>query len=829
MLVNAREYTKLSIHNHFGGKKADCKLDAKIGFSPVFVLEDGYSKLQDAKDNGFTLLVQTNSNNLDAAAYLLMRSRAKQLGVELLPGAELNLLNWADNKRVLHTIVVFSPQSNVFEIQEEMRGDFRENNRFVMTIDQLCELLYKRRALLCFHGVKQKTKKRSISENGEMAQEAFSLAHFFPVAFEDNKAYQAITLREKLKKYVTEGQYEWLETQAASLSTADRCDFSNISSPTYIWAGNTFDDLYYCVLAGAKRIVREEDMVERVSYISEIRIDSGKGMLSSRVSCSQGLNCIVGTSGSGKTLLLDIICNKLGAGHLERSSSSTGTYEQLYDTSQVHLFGPHGNEVGPTDEFEIIEGSNLYDRVIKAYSSDRTELVSDFGVDVDPKAYGDMIRKFSEEASRYLSSIAEAQKQGNLASTHLSQVKSALKFLAANEMERPDVITYNRDPKVEKEVTRLSNQSVQLDEDMNEARSHFAELKKVATRSGLSQELIGRVQRVRDQFLGELAAKKAETVLKLQRMAVVQAQQTLLFDVCQEYNGLISARFQQVNEKKQVVRDKFEELASALLSQQRCKLAVQPPVLSASKIRESIVSRNTNEAARLMVDNVNVLVDKDSLHERFPNAISQRPARGKVPKGVFDDCYDLSDIASVKSLLDGIARNGGPVDITLDLPLEASVSYSIELKAENGQFRPIETFSAGELSKVYVLYFLEKAISDAGSNAIILYDQPESNMEKEFLLKTLAKKLDQLRKSHQIFIATHEPLLVVNADANELILATNDKRVGQGNQVRYINRSFVGIHKKSEAVKDVAKLIDGGTTAVRHRSDVYEGMINSEN
>jgi predicted ATPase len=110
----------------------------------------------------------------------------------------------------------------------------------------------------------------------------------------------------------------------------------------------------------------------------------------------------------------------------------------------------------------------------------------------------------------------------------------------------------------------------------------------------------------------------------------------------------------------------------------------------------------------------------------------------------------------------------------------------------------------------------------------VLYDQPESNMEKEFLLSTLATKLDQLRRSHQILIATHEPLLVVNADANELILATNEKRVGQGNQVHYVNRSFVGVHGKTEAIEEVAKLIDGGTMAVRHRSEVYEGMINGE-
>ena len=424
MAMTFHEHTKLSIHNHFGGPEADCKLEMGIETRPHFDLERGYQALESAHDYGFKLLAQTNSNNLDAASYLLMRYRAKLLGIELLPGAELNLLNWSDESRVLHTVVVFSPSVDVFQIQEKMRECFRENGRFVITIDQLCDLLFGRRALLSFHGSKQG--KRSMSWNREMAQDLLSLTRFLPVAIEDNKPLGSAKLKERLKEFITEEQYEWLDVQAASVSAVDRFDFSSIESPTYIWADSTFDDLYYCVLTGSRRIVREADIVEPVSYISKITVDAGGGMLASRVSCSQGLNCIVGTSGSGKTLLLDIIRNKLDGRHLERSSSSTSTYDQLYDASQIHLYGPNGKEVDSSDGFEIIEGSNLYDRVIKAYSSDRSELVADFGIDIDPKAYSNLIRGFSMEASRYLSSMAEARRYGELIATCLAQIKSAI-------------------------------------------------------------------------------------------------------------------------------------------------------------------------------------------------------------------------------------------------------------------------------------------------------------------------------------------------------------------------------------------------------------------
>ena len=83
-----------------------------------------------------------------------------------------------------------------------------------------------------------------------------------------------------------------------------------------------------------------------------------------------------------------------------------------------------------------------------------------------------------------------------------------------------------------------------------------------------------------------------------------------------------------------------------------------------------------------------------------------------------------------------------------------------------------------------------------------------------------------MRKTHQIFVATHEPLLVVNADANEIILANNDKRIDATNCISYENRSFVGAHGKRELVESVASLIDGGTDAVKRRSTIYEGMVH---
>ena len=130
--------------------------------------------------------------------------------------------------------------------------------------------------------------------------------------------------------------------------------------------------------------------------------------------------------------------------------------------------------------------------------------------------------------------------------------------------------------------------------------------------------------------------------------------------------------------------------------------------------------------------------------------------------------------------------------------------------------------------RLYINKMFEDKISKEGSNTIILYDQPDTNMEKIFILEELVSKISNLRNNNQIFITTHEPLLVVNADSNNIIVAQNDKTASKPNEIQYFNKSFVGINSKKELMKEVAMLIDGNPEAVKLRSTLYGGVINED-
>lgn len=172
------EYTKLSIHNHFGGRPADLTIDRPIETQAVFDLATAFRELQTAKEAGFQLLAQTNSNHLDVAAYLLMRKMASLDSVELLPGVEINLVNWENEERVLHVIVVVDPCSNLLVFTKALEESFAANGKYVLKLEQFCEILSDRRAIICVHGLKQDD--RGLAGNPQMAQELLSINRFFP-------------------------------------------------------------------------------------------------------------------------------------------------------------------------------------------------------------------------------------------------------------------------------------------------------------------------------------------------------------------------------------------------------------------------------------------------------------------------------------------------------------------------------------------------------------------------------------------------------------------------------------------------------------------------
>ncbi|NQZ29388.1 MAG: AAA family ATPase [Mycoplasmatales bacterium] len=131
-----------------------------------------------------------------------------------------------------------------------------------------------------------------------------------------------------------------------------------------------------------------------------------------------------------------------------------------------------------------------------------------------------------------------------------------------------------------------------------------------------------------------------------------------------------------------------------------------------------------------------------------------------------------------------------------------------ELKVAN---QVITTLSPGQRQALII-----KEIFAAPENKIIILDQPEDNLDARTVSNAIVKSLLGHAIQKQIIIVTHDPKIVINADAKTIILA--EKTETSGNiDLSYKEGKVVGITKNT----NIAELIDGQKEYIYNRSKLY--------
>ncbi|KJU82571.1 DNA repair ATPase [Candidatus Magnetobacterium bavaricum] len=127
--------------------------------------------------------------------------------------------------------------------------------------------------------------------------------------------------------------------------------------------------------------------------------------------------------------------------------------------------------------------------------------------------------------------------------------------------------------------------------------------------------------------------------------------------------------------------------------------------------------------------------------------------------------------------------------------------------------KPLEKLSVGQRGTVYLRL---KLATDAFSKPIV-FDQPEDDLDNEFIMNELVSIFKQLKKCRQIIIVTHNANLVVNADAEQVIVANNvDERLSYTS----------GALENSDIIESVCKVLEGGKAAFERRKDKYSSLTN---
>lgn len=128
---------------------------------------------------------------------------------------------------------------------------------------------------------------------------------------------------------------------------------------------------------------------------------------------------------------------------------------------------------------------------------------------------------------------------------------------------------------------------------------------------------------------------------------------------------------------------------------------------------------------------------------------------------------------------------------------------------------PIERLSPGTRGIVLLLLYLAVDIHDRRP---LLIDQPEENLDPRSVFSELVPHFRKAKKRRQIIMVTHNANLVVNTDADQVIVATAMGRDGGGlPEIGYMSGSI----ENSVVRGAICRLLEGGRRAFLDRERRY--------
>lgn len=106
---------------------------------------------------------------------------------------------------------------------------------------------------------------------------------------------------------------------------------------------------------------------------------------------------------------------------------------------------------------------------------------------------------------------------------------------------------------------------------------------------------------------------------------------------------------------------------------------------------------------------------------------------------------------------------------------------------------------------------LKVYLATATAKQVFIIDQPEDNLDNNFIMNELVPLIRKAKQSRQIIMSTHNANLVVNADAEQIIVAKLDQE----------SDYLAGSIENPVINKNIRDILEGGEEAFRQRERKY--------
>ena len=150
-------------------------------------------------------------------------------------------------------------------------------------------------------------------------------------------------------------------------------------------------------------------------------------------------------------------------------------------------------------------------------------------------------------------------------------------------------------------------------------------------------------------------------------------------------------------------------------------------------------------------------------------------------------------------------------------------TFSLEFNINNKEggsnspiYKPVGSLSLGQ-KVVAMLSFVLGYSEYSKDYRPLIIDQPEDNLDNQYIYKNLVKQLRAIKEKRQIIIATHNATIVTNAKADQVCVMLSDNEHGWIETTGYPGEKRIKKH--------IINYLEGGENSFLHKVSVYEDAL----
>lgn len=131
-------------------------------------------------------------------------------------------------------------------------------------------------------------------------------------------------------------------------------------------------------------------------------------------------------------------------------------------------------------------------------------------------------------------------------------------------------------------------------------------------------------------------------------------------------------------------------------------------------------------------------------------------------------------------------------------------------------FKPVEVLSLGQKVVAMLTFVLGYSEYSKDYRPLIL-DQPEDNLDNQYIYNNLVKQLRDIKEKRQVIIATHNSTIVTNAKADQVCVMKSNNIHGWIEKTGYPGEEIIKKH--------IVNYLEGGKESFKHKITIYGDII----